>query len=227
MRRNAKASVPQRRPALALGLANPRSASGQLWARSDLVTLVGLKIITVASLIQPQRLDCCFVDCSGYGQAVIALEICEGRSRINAQRACDWSNVVACILQRSLDIRDHLVREQITVGVDRPIVIVVALQWIVAIGWIPVAPVQEIISSRYENDRVTMIVPPVAVMPLVPVTAERFVMADAILFVLPLFVRRRFWRFLPVPLRSRLWIAVCGMPLRVDRRERSIVNPKS
>ena len=32
-----------------------------------------------------------------------------------------------------------------------------------------------------------MIVPPVTVMPLVPMTAGRFVMTDVILFVVPLF----------------------------------------
>ena len=41
----------QRRPAFASGLANQRSSSGQLRARSGLVTLVGLKIVTVVSLL--------------------------------------------------------------------------------------------------------------------------------------------------------------------------------
>ena len=36
-----------------IGLANPRSVLGQLRMKPDLVTLVGLKIITVVSLIQP------------------------------------------------------------------------------------------------------------------------------------------------------------------------------
>src|SRR5204863_9672363 len=111
----------------------------------------------------------------------------DSRARIDTQRAGDWTIIVACVLQRGLDVRDDFVREQITVGVDRPIVIVIALQWIVAIGWIPVAPVQEIISGRYENDGVTMVMPPVSVMPLVPVTAGRFVKAGMILFVAPFF----------------------------------------
>ena len=95
-------------------------------------------------------------------------------------------------MQRCLDVRNYFVREQITVSVDRPIVVVIGLQWIVTIGWIPVAPVQEIISGGYENDGLTMIVSPVSIMPLVPVTAERFVMTDVILLVVPLFVRRVF-----------------------------------
>src|SRR5207302_9265912 len=100
----------------------------------------------------------------------------------------DWTKIVACVLQGCLDIRDHLVREQITVGVDRPIVVVIGLQWIVAIGWIPVASVKKVVSRGNENDGVTMIVPPVSIMPLVPVTAKRFVKADRMLFfVVPFF----------------------------------------
>ena len=34
-----------------------------------------------------------------------------------------------------------------------------------------------------------------------------------------------FRRFRLLPLRSRLWITVCDMPLRIYRRERSIVIP--
>ncbi len=72
-----------------------------------------------------------------------------------------------------------------------------------------------------------MIVPPVTVMPLVPMTAGRFVMTDVILFVAPLFAMGVFRRFGLLPLRSRLWITICDMPLRVDRSERSIVSPES
>src|SRR4029077_5718101 len=111
----------------------------------------------------------------------------------------------------------------VTVRVDRPIVVVVVLRWIVAISRIPVAPIQEIISGCYKNDRVTMIVPPVSIMPLVPVTAGRFVMADVILLVVPLFPVSVFRWFGPLPLRSGLWVTVCDMPLGVDRSERSIV----
>src|SRR5580765_4238173 len=42
-------------PHFSVGTPNQRSALGQLLAGPDLVTLVGLKIITVASRIQPQR----------------------------------------------------------------------------------------------------------------------------------------------------------------------------
>src|SRR6266478_3830385 len=141
-----------------------------------------------SALVQPKRLDRLFIDCSRDWQVVIALEIRDSRARIDAQRAGDWTIIVACALQRGLDVRDDFVWKQITIGVDRPIVVVIGLQWIVAVSGIPVAPVQKIISRRYENDRVTMIVPPVMVMPLVPMTAGRFVMTDVILLLAPLFV---------------------------------------
>src|ERR1043166_2474342 len=122
-------------------------------------------------LVQPERFDCLFIDCSRDCQAVIALEIRDSRPRIDAQRACDRTIIVPCVLQGGLNVRDYFIREQITVGVDRTIVVVIGLQWIVAIRWIPVAPIQEIISGIYENDGLTMIVPPVTVLPPLLVTA--------------------------------------------------------
>ena len=70
-------------PSFGVGFANPRNALGQLRAKPDLVTLVGLKIITVVSLKQPQRLNCRLIDCSRDLQAVIALEIRDSRPRID------------------------------------------------------------------------------------------------------------------------------------------------
>jgi hypothetical protein len=72
-----------------------------------------------------------------------------------------------------------------------------------------------------------MIVPPVTVMPLVPMTAGRFVMTDVILLVAPLFAVAVFRRFGLLPLRSGLWIAVFDKPLRIYRSERSIISPES
>ena len=41
-----------------------------------------------SALVQPERLDCLFIDCSRHWQAVIALEIRDSRPRVDAQRAC-------------------------------------------------------------------------------------------------------------------------------------------
>jgi hypothetical protein len=63
-------------------------------------------------------------------------------------------------------------------------------------------------------------------MPLVPVTAGRFVMTDVILLValLAMGVFRRLGLLL---LRSGLWITIRDMPLRIYRPERLIVSPES
>jgi hypothetical protein len=42
-----------------------------------------------SALLQPQRLDGLFIDCSRHRQAVIALEIRDSRPRVDAQRPCD------------------------------------------------------------------------------------------------------------------------------------------
>src|SRR6266478_6304880 len=157
-------------------------------------------------LVQSQRFDCPFVNCSGNRQAVIALEVRQARPRVNAQRTRNFSIIIACILQSGLDIGDYLIWEQITVSVDRPIVVVIALQWIIAPCRIPIASVQEIISGGNENDGVTMVVPPVSVVPLVPVTTERLVKADIVVLVMRFFGVRLFLRFVHLGLICRRWI---------------------
>src|SRR5215471_11139174 len=181
---------------------------------------------TGGALIEPQRFDRVFVDCSCDLQAVIALEIRDSRPRVDAQRTGDWTIIVACVLQRRLNVRDYFIGEQITVGVDRSIVIVIGLQRIVTVGWIPVAPIQEVISGIYEDDGLTMIVPPVTIMPLVPVTPERIVKAGPVLFVVPFFAVAVFRPVGLLLLRSGLWIAVFDMPLRIYRRQSVIVGPE-
>ena len=42
-----------------------------------------------SALLQPQRLDCLFIDCSCDWQAVITLEIRDSRPCVDAQRPCD------------------------------------------------------------------------------------------------------------------------------------------
>src|SRR5438552_17026527 len=102
-----------------------RFASAERQTR--LVPLVGLKIVRAISLVQAQRFDCRFIDCSRDWQTVIALEIRDSGPRVNAQGARYWSRIIARILQRGLDVLDYFVGKQITIRVDRPIVVVVGL----------------------------------------------------------------------------------------------------
>ena len=93
-----------------------------------------------------------------------------------------------------MNVRDHLVGEQITIGVDWPIVIVIAVKRIITVSWVPIARVQEIISAGDENDVVTMLPPPIAIMPFVLITTERIRIAEPItssLVIFPDLVRFR------------------------------------
>ena len=98
-------------------------------------------------------------------------------------------------MQGDLDVRDHLVGKQITVSVDRPVVIVIAVERIVTKGRIPVASVQEIVSGGNEYDRVAMIMPPVAITPLVAMTMEGIQNVRMTIFVAPICSLRVFWCF--------------------------------
>src|ERR1051326_676190 len=177
-------------------------------------------------LVKSKRLDSRFVNCSGHRQAVIALEVRQSRSRVNAQRTGNFSVIIPCILQGGLDIGDYFIREQITVSVDGPVIVVIALQRIIAPRWIPVASVEKIVSRSNEHDGVTMTVPPVSIVPLGPVTAECLVKADLILLVVRLLRLRVFQRFVHFRLTCRRGIR-SNMLLRIDRRECSILSRKS
>src|SRR4026208_868786 len=55
-----------------------------------------------------------------------------------------------------------------------------AVKRIITVSWVPIARVQEIISAGDENDVVTMLPPPIAMMPFVPITTERIGIAEPI-----------------------------------------------
>src|SRR6266487_296720 len=140
-----------------------------------------VKIETPArALIQSKRLDRRLVDRSGNKQTLVALIIRQGGTRLYAERTRNRTAVVTRLLQCHLNIRDHLVGQQITVSVDWAIVIVITTERIVAQGGIPIARVQIIISAVNENDGCEMLLPPIGVMPFVPATAERIGIAKAI-----------------------------------------------
>jgi hypothetical protein len=72
-----------------------------------------------------------------------------------------------------------------------------------------------------------MIVPPVVIMPLVPVTAKRIAITDTISFVVAFFARRVFWWLARFDLRSRRRIRGRDMPRSICCCRRSIVSPKA
>ena len=135
-------------------------------------------------LIQPKRLDCGLVDRSGNEQTLVALIIRQGRSRLYVERAGYRTKVVTGILQHYLNIRDDLIGQQIAVSIDRSVLIVIIVARIIAPGWIPIASVQKVISPTNQNDGVTMLSPPIAIVPFVPMTSQGVEIAGAIIFAL-------------------------------------------
>src|SRR5207247_7700104 len=89
-------------------------------------------------------------------------------------------------------------------------------------GRVPIAPVQKIISGANENDRVTMTVPPVPIMPLVTMTAQRVGIAGPIIPVVPFCSRQVCRGFGRLQLRSRRRIVGHDGPLSIYRCQRSI-----
>jgi len=170
------------------------------------------------SLIQSERLDCRLINCSGNEQAVITLKIGKGRSRLYVKRTGYWAAVVARLLQCHLNVRDDLIRQEITVSVNRSVVIVIIIERIVAPGRIPIASIQEIISTAYENDVGAMLPPPVAIVPFVPMRTQRIPVAEPIVSALFIPRRRALHRFTlsKIPGES-LSIVISWVGLSVDR----------
>jgi len=132
-------------------------------------------------LIQAQRFDSGLIDCTCNRQAVFALEIGKSGSRLNVQGSRDRTKVKPGVLKGDLHIGDHLIGQQITVRVNRAIVIVIVVERIIAPGWIPVTRIQKIISAVNKNDGRAISPPPIVVMPFVPVTAECVGIAEVII----------------------------------------------
>src|SRR3989442_12504506 len=79
--------------------------------------------------------------------------------------------IITLLLQRSLNVGDHLIGWQMIVGVDRTVVDVIC-GGIVTPGRIPKACIPEIPPTENKNDTAVMTMPPVSVMPLSPVGAK-------------------------------------------------------
>src|SRR5438132_1350253 len=88
--------------------------------------------------------------------------------------------IITLLLQRSLNVADHLIGWQIVVGVDRAVVNIIC-GWIITPCRIPKACIPKIPPTENKNDTVVMMMPPVSVMPLSPVGAK-----DVILRAFPI-----------------------------------------
>ena len=111
---------------------------------------------------------------------------------IRDRRAGKWPKqtihfavIVALLLQRQLDIADHLIGRQIVVSVDRTVIWIIRVTRIVAPGRIPEASIPIIISAVHQDDTGVMVRPPISVVPYRSVIPE-----CPIIFTLPVLASR-------------------------------------
>ena len=91
--------------------------------------------------------------------------ICNRGTRERPEQTVNFALIITLLLQRDLHVRDHLIRWQIIISVDRPVVGIICVG-IVAPSWDPIAGIPSIPSTVYENDAVVVVPPPVPLVPL-------------------------------------------------------------
>src|SRR5262245_24429009 len=90
---------------------------------------------------------------------------------INAQGTIEVSSIVAELFERVLYVDDYLVRQQIAIGINRPVIFVTLIVGIVSPRRVPISRVLIIVSASYQYDYDVVLFPPIAVMPFMVVAA--------------------------------------------------------
>src|SRR5205807_2539956 len=111
--------------------------------------------------------------------------------------------IITLLLERGLDVGNHLARRQIVVTVDRLVVGVSAVIGIVPVGRIPIVVVPIIITAAEKNDPVVAAPPPTTVVAFPIKTAARLVEREGAggVIILPVAVRVR--AVLPIAVAHR------------------------
>ena len=91
---------------------------------------------------------------------------------IRDRRAGKWPKqtihfavIVALLLQRQLDIADHLIGRQIVVSVDRNVIWIIRVTRIVPPGRIPESGIPIVPASAHQDDSAVVITPPEFIVP--------------------------------------------------------------
>jgi hypothetical protein len=121
------------------------------------------RIPAISCLNQTQCRQSRLIDGRRDRKAMIALEICDCRTRHRSKRSIDRATIIALLLERDLHIYNNLPRLQIAVTVNRPGVWIGIKSQIVTPGRIPVTRVPIIISTIHQHDGVIARPPPVAI----------------------------------------------------------------
>src|SRR5205807_230348 len=117
---------------------------------------------------------------AGHVQPGVPLKIRQCFPRNRPKGSVEGPSIITQLLERALYIQDNLVREKVTIGIDRAVVVVVVINWIITPGWIPVPCIAIVVPGSDENDGPEMPIPPIPIMPCVPVSLQRFRVTDLV-----------------------------------------------
>src|SRR5205085_3358454 len=168
-----------------------------------------------------------------YGQAAIALEIRERRTRPRSEQTVDGIIIITLFLERGLDVGYYLARREIVVTIDRLVVGIGTVVRIIAVGGVPIAVVPIIITAAEENDPAEVAPPPAAVVPVPMMAAPRLFEGECPgrVVVPPVAVRVRPVLPIAVPhccVRVRLVLPIavphCRVRVRLDIRVRCLIR---
>src|SRR5207247_8206905 len=139
----------------------------------------GFLVIEI-SLCHSQRLQSWLIDRGCLCQPMVALVSGDSSARLRSEQTVYFVVIITLLLQRRLDVCNHLVRRQVVIRRDRAIPSVISIRR-VAPGRVPVTSVQEIRRAEHEHDVIAVVaMPPTLIVPLCMVVAE-----NSILLALP------------------------------------------
>src|SRR5207248_2580827 len=108
-------------------------------------------------------------DCRRDGETVISLEPLNRTASHWAQDAVNRSLVIALLGQPLLYFRCHIARCDIAIPVDRPVIDIIAVIGVIAVGGIPPAIVPEPVAATVEHNWEALRTPPATIMALMPI----------------------------------------------------------
>src|SRR5256885_10234498 len=129
-------------------------------------------------LVKAQGLQRRPVNCGRHGQTAVALEVRKRRARVRSDQPVHLIIIITLLLERRLNVGNHLAGIEIVVAVDRLVVGVGAVVRIVAVGRIPITVIPKIVAAGEEADPGIVVSPPTAVVVLVIKPAPRLLIGE-------------------------------------------------
>src|SRR6476660_285472 len=164
-------------------------------------------------LVKSERFQCRPIDCSGHGQAVIALVTGERGAGVRADETVHLIIIITLCLKRGLDVHDHLAGIEVVVAVDRLVVSISAVTRIVSVGRVPVTVVPIVIAPGEKRDAGITAPPPAAIVVMAIKPAPRLLIGEGVgpVAILPVAICGRVVLPIAIPdggVRARLDVRV-------------------